>query len=137
MHAMRTPTLLVVALTICIATATIPALITLAPRAQPTASADPWQCITESLAQYLDVPKLTGSLFDELQSYAAELYEPCLAAITIEHRLVCFHHRCACGRPPSVLRLRQPGILMVGGAELYTILPYRGLPECVALYPAD
>ncbi|KFY29403.1 hypothetical protein V493_02384 [Pseudogymnoascus sp. VKM F-4281 (FW-2241)] len=82
---MRTPTLLVVALTICIATAAIPALITLAPRAQPTASVDPWQCITERLAQYLDVPKPTGSLFDELQSYAAELYEPCLAAITIEH----------------------------------------------------
>ncbi|KFY05282.1 hypothetical protein O988_00121 [Pseudogymnoascus sp. VKM F-3808] len=67
-----------------VVTATIPALTTLAPRAQPTASVDPWECITESLAQYLDVPKPTGSLFDELQSYAAELYEPCLAAITIE-----------------------------------------------------
>lgn len=45
---------------------------------------DPWECITENLTQYLKPPKPTGSLFDALQSYAYELYEPCLADITVE-----------------------------------------------------
>ncbi|OBT51226.1 hypothetical protein VE04_08652 [Pseudogymnoascus sp. 24MN13] len=77
---MRTTTLLVVALTASIATATVPASITFAPRAQPTISQDPWQCITENLTQYLDVPKPTGLLFSALRSYASDLFEPGLAA---------------------------------------------------------
>ncbi|OBT63856.1 hypothetical protein VE03_06562 [Pseudogymnoascus sp. 23342-1-I1] len=44
---------------------------------------DPWQCITENLTQYLIPPKPTGSLFEALQSYAYELYEPCLARLTV------------------------------------------------------
>lgn len=79
---MHTITLLVVALTACLATATVPASITLAPRAQPTISEDPWQCVTENLTQYLDVPKPTGSLFSELHSYASKLYDPCLNALS-------------------------------------------------------
>ncbi|OBT63318.1 hypothetical protein VE03_07229 [Pseudogymnoascus sp. 23342-1-I1] len=79
---MHIATLLVVALTTAIATAIAPELITLAPRAQRTGTPDPWQCISENVTQYLDVPKPTGSLFDEIKSYAVSLYEPCLASLT-------------------------------------------------------
>ncbi|OBU00844.1 hypothetical protein VE01_01290 [Pseudogymnoascus verrucosus] len=56
---------------------------TAAPRAEPAESIDPWQCLTENLTQYLDVPKPTGSLFKELQSHGSKLYEPYLAAPTL------------------------------------------------------
>ncbi|KFZ07587.1 hypothetical protein V501_06320 [Pseudogymnoascus sp. VKM F-4519 (FW-2642)] len=79
---MHTITLLAVALTASIAAATVPSSITHALRAQPTFSEDPWQCVTENLTQYLDVPKPTGLLFSALHSYASDLYEPCLAAMS-------------------------------------------------------
>ncbi|KFY08962.1 hypothetical protein V492_05773 [Pseudogymnoascus sp. VKM F-4246] len=63
-----------------------PSPMTLLPRAleKPVEySIEPWQCLTENLTQYLDVPKPTGSLFKELQSFGAQLYEPCLAAPTL------------------------------------------------------
>ncbi|OBT84543.1 hypothetical protein VE02_06801 [Pseudogymnoascus sp. 03VT05] len=84
---MQTITLLLVALTACLTTATVPTSITHAPRAQPTISEDPWQCVTENLTQYLDVPKPTGSLFSALHSYASDLYEPCLAAMSTANPL--------------------------------------------------
>ena len=57
--------------------------ITAAPRAELAESIDPWQCLTENLTQYLDVPKPTDSLFKELQSHGSKLYKPCLAAPTL------------------------------------------------------
>lgn len=51
--------------------------ITLMPRAEPTATKDPWQCATENITQYFDVPKPTGSLLTALQSYGDKLIETC------------------------------------------------------------
>jgi hypothetical protein len=45
-------------------------------------TSDPWQCATENISQYLDVPKPTGSLLTALQSYGDKLIEPCIATAT-------------------------------------------------------
>jgi hypothetical protein len=55
----------------------LPIHMTLLPRAEPTITKDPWQCATENLTQYFDVPKPTGSLLTALLSYADKLYESC------------------------------------------------------------
>lgn len=77
---MHPPTLLLIALTTCVVTATsadtVPAAITRAPRA-----VDPEGCPTELLTQEgLDVPKPTGSLADEIQSYGWKLFKSCITA---------------------------------------------------------
>jgi hypothetical protein len=77
---MHPPTLLLIALTTCVVTATsaetVPAAITRAPRA-----VDPEGCPAEFLTQEgLDVPKPTGSLADEIQSYGWKLYKSCITA---------------------------------------------------------
>ncbi|PQE14088.1 hypothetical protein CJF31_00006623 [Rutstroemia sp. NJR-2017a BVV2] len=50
---------------------------TLLPNVRPTKTHDPWQCVTEDLTEYFDVPKPVGSLLDALNSYADKLIEPC------------------------------------------------------------
>jgi hypothetical protein len=50
---------------------------TLLPAAEPTITRDPWQCATENITQYLDVPKPTGVVLTALLSYADELYKDC------------------------------------------------------------
>ncbi|KAL5353708.1 hypothetical protein ACLOAV_001748 [Pseudogymnoascus australis] len=77
---MHPPTLLLIALTTCVVTATgaetVPAAITHAPRA-----VDPKGCPAEFLTQEgLDVPKPTGSLADEIRSYGWKLYKSCITA---------------------------------------------------------
>ncbi|KAI1772846.1 hypothetical protein F4818DRAFT_126412 [Hypoxylon cercidicola] len=58
--------------------------ITEMPRAEPTSTQapDPWQCVTENITQYFNVPKPTGTLLDALLSYGDELIEPCLSTAT-------------------------------------------------------
>lgn len=50
---------------------------TLGPRAEPTITRDPWQCATENITQYFDMPKPTGELLDALISYGNGLYKTC------------------------------------------------------------
>ncbi|KAH7323620.1 hypothetical protein BKA65DRAFT_567394 [Rhexocercosporidium sp. MPI-PUGE-AT-0058] len=54
-------------------------LVTQMPRAEPTSTfgPDPWQCVTENITQYIDVPKPTGSLLTALDSYGDKLIETC------------------------------------------------------------
>ncbi|KFY17435.1 hypothetical protein V492_00684 [Pseudogymnoascus sp. VKM F-4246] len=80
---MHPPTLLLIALTTCAVTAvsaeSVPVAITRAPRA-----VDPEGCPTEFLTQEgLDVPKPTGSLADEIQSYGSKLFQSCVSAAAI------------------------------------------------------
>ncbi|OBT71532.1 hypothetical protein VF21_09851 [Pseudogymnoascus sp. 05NY08] len=62
-------------------------LTTLAPRQsvdEPVRIAhDPWQCATEDLQQYFDVPKPTRRLLSELSLYGLEVYAPCTSAGTL------------------------------------------------------
>lgn len=54
--------------------------ITKMPRAEPTATTveqDPWQCITENITQYADVPKPKEELLMALRSYGDELITTC------------------------------------------------------------
>lgn len=50
---------------------------TILPSERPTATKDPWQCTTETLPQYFDVPKPTGRLASAVQSYNLELVKGC------------------------------------------------------------
>ncbi|KJZ77659.1 hypothetical protein HIM_02836 [Hirsutella minnesotensis 3608] len=50
---------------------------TIFPSERPTATKDPWQCTTEKLPQYFDVPKPTGTLASAVQSYNFELIKDC------------------------------------------------------------
>ncbi|KAK3303762.1 uncharacterized protein B0T15DRAFT_496293 [Chaetomium strumarium] len=43
-----------------------------------TLTPDPWQCVTENITQYFDVPKPTGNVLDAINSYAAEVNKACL-----------------------------------------------------------
>ncbi|KAI4858573.1 hypothetical protein F4820DRAFT_442207 [Hypoxylon rubiginosum] len=69
--------------------------ITEMPRAESTSTIatavtpDPWQCVTENITQYFNVPKPTGSLLDALISYGDELLDPCLATATGLDALSC------------------------------------------------
>lgn len=60
-------------------------------RAEPTStlSPDPWQCVTENITQYFNVPTPTGALLDALISYGEKLLEPCLATATGLDALYC------------------------------------------------
>ncbi|KAK3297831.1 uncharacterized protein B0H64DRAFT_393181 [Chaetomium fimeti] len=49
---------------------------------RPSLTPDPWQCITENITQYFDVPMPTGALSKAHESYAEELAAPCLATAT-------------------------------------------------------
>ncbi|KAK4040101.1 hypothetical protein C8A01DRAFT_35882 [Parachaetomium inaequale] len=52
-----------------------------------TLTPDPWQCITENITQYFDVPKPTGNVFDAIASYNNEVNKECLAtAVGYEKR---------------------------------------------------
>lgn len=63
------------------------------PRAEPTStstiSADPWQCVTENVTQYFNVPTPTGDLRTALVSYGEKLLGPCLATATEIDKLLC------------------------------------------------
>ncbi|KAI1800390.1 hypothetical protein F4811DRAFT_33712 [Daldinia bambusicola] len=50
--------------------------------ATSTQRPDPWQCATQNLTQFFDVPKPTGALLKALDSYGDELVKPCLATAT-------------------------------------------------------
>lgn len=63
--------------------------ITEMPRAEPTSTHDPWECATENITQYFDVPKPTGTLLDAILSYGAELIEPCLSTATGLDAILC------------------------------------------------
>lgn len=43
---------------------------------------DPWQCVTQNLSQYFDVPKPSGTLSAAIDLYVDELVEPCLETAT-------------------------------------------------------
>lgn len=47
-----------------------------------TLSPDPWQCITENITRYFDVPKPTGNVLEGINSYGAEVAKPCMATAT-------------------------------------------------------
>jgi hypothetical protein len=49
---------------------------------QPSYTPDPWQCITENITQYFDVPMPTGALLKAHDSYAEVLVAPCMATAT-------------------------------------------------------
>ncbi|KAI1474544.1 hypothetical protein F4774DRAFT_400154 [Daldinia eschscholtzii] len=50
--------------------------------ATSTQRPDPWQCATQNLTQFFDVPKPTGALLKALDSYGDELIKPCLSTAT-------------------------------------------------------
>ncbi|KAL7629537.1 hypothetical protein AAE478_001058 [Parahypoxylon ruwenzoriense] len=77
---MRTATLFGALAILSVAPNVSAMLMTLLPMAAPTVTRDPWQCATENLTQYFDVPKPTGSLLTALDSYASELFKTCTAA---------------------------------------------------------
>ncbi|KAH6694960.1 hypothetical protein DL95DRAFT_477388 [Leptodontidium sp. 2 PMI_412] len=62
---------------------------TVLPSVEPTATRDPWQCVTANLTQYFDVPKPTGSLLDALDSYGDKLIESCTST-GIDRVMGCF-----------------------------------------------
>ena len=48
---------------------------------------DPWQCVTENITQYFDVPRPTGNVLDAIASYNSEVNKECLAtAVGYEKR---------------------------------------------------
>ncbi|KAK2616537.1 hypothetical protein QQS21_000580 [Conoideocrella luteorostrata] len=49
----------------------------LLPTVKPTVTWEPWQCSTEMLPQYFDVPLPTGNLRTALKSYNDELIKDC------------------------------------------------------------
>ncbi|KAH8901474.1 hypothetical protein GQ53DRAFT_835252 [Thozetella sp. PMI_491] len=50
---------------------------------------DPWQCITENITQYFDVPLPTGNVLDGINSYGDEVAKPCRATATGLDKLSC------------------------------------------------
>ncbi|KAL7936767.1 hypothetical protein V8C35DRAFT_296410 [Trichoderma chlorosporum] len=50
---------------------------TILPSKPPTITSEPWQCSTEMLPQYFDVPKPTGALLTAIMSYGDELQKGC------------------------------------------------------------
>jgi hypothetical protein len=63
--------------------------ISTAPRPASTLTPDPWQCITENITQYFDVPKPTGTLFDAIDSYGFDVAAPCRPTATGRDMLSC------------------------------------------------
>ncbi|KAI8200223.1 hypothetical protein K4K54_008869 [Colletotrichum sp. SAR 10_86] len=61
------------------ASMTSPPLTTLEPS---STLRDPWQCATQNLSQYFDVPKPSGTLSAAIDMYVDELVEPCLETAT-------------------------------------------------------
>lgn len=60
-----------------------PALTTTGPSLTLTSiQRDPWQCATQNLSQYFDVPKPSGTLSAAIDMYVDELVEPCLETAT-------------------------------------------------------
>jgi len=56
-------------------------------RSRSTLPPDPWQCITENITQYFDVPQPTGNVLDAIASYNEEVNKECLAtAVGYEKR---------------------------------------------------
>ncbi|KAF9879526.1 hypothetical protein CkaCkLH20_03069 [Colletotrichum karsti] len=47
-----------------------------------TIQEDPWQCVTENITQYFDVPQPTGNVLSRMNSYGAEVAKPCRATAT-------------------------------------------------------
>ncbi len=58
-------------------------------RTRTTLTPDPWQCITENITQYFDVPQPTGNVVDAIGSYAGEVNKECLATAVGYERLSC------------------------------------------------
>ncbi|EPE35193.1 hypothetical protein GLAREA_10889 [Glarea lozoyensis ATCC 20868] len=54
---------------------------TVIPTAVPTLSRDPWQCATENITQYFDVPMPTGNLLSALVSYGSTLIQTCSSSV--------------------------------------------------------
>lgn len=50
---------------------------TILPSKPPTITREPWQCTTEMLPQYFDVPKPTGALLTSIQLYGDVLQKDC------------------------------------------------------------
>lgn len=63
----------------CLQAASAAALLfeTILPTTQPTTTRDPWQCTTETLMQYFDIPKPTGALLTSILSYGDDLIKGC------------------------------------------------------------
>lgn len=47
---------------------------------EPTISEDPWQCSTDNITQYFDVPKPTGNIEEEIATFGYEAGEACRSA---------------------------------------------------------
>ena len=58
-------------------------------RTRTTLTPDPWECITENITQYFDVPQPTGNVIDAIGSYAGEVNKECLATAEGYERLSC------------------------------------------------
>ncbi|KAG7287824.1 hypothetical protein NEMBOFW57_007340 [Staphylotrichum longicolle] len=61
----------------------------LQPTTRSTLSPDPWQCITENITQYFDVPKPTGNVLDAIGLYGDEVVKDCKATATGRARISC------------------------------------------------
>ncbi|KAK1688372.1 hypothetical protein BDP55DRAFT_657788 [Colletotrichum godetiae] len=60
-----------------------PPLTSMEPSLTPTSTyRDPWQCATQNLSQYFDVPKPSGTLSAAIEGYIDELVEPCFETAT-------------------------------------------------------
>ena len=50
------------------------------PNERPTVTIDPWQCLTQNLTEYFDVPRPTGAFYSAVYSHGSELIKDCVAA---------------------------------------------------------
>ncbi|EGE08656.1 hypothetical protein TEQG_07617 [Trichophyton equinum CBS 127.97] len=50
------------------------------PNERPTVTIDPWQCLTQNLTEYFDVPRPTGAFYSAVHSHGSELIKDCVAA---------------------------------------------------------
>ncbi|KAM5437193.1 hypothetical protein MferCBS31731_005610 [Microsporum ferrugineum] len=53
---------------------------TILPNERPTVTIDPWECLTQNLTEYFDVPRPTGAFFSAVHSHGSELIKDCVAA---------------------------------------------------------
>ncbi|KAK2029533.1 hypothetical protein LX32DRAFT_693130 [Colletotrichum zoysiae] len=68
----------------------LPPLTTMEPPLTLTSTQrDPWQCATQNLSQYFDVPKPSGTLRAAIDNYVDELLKPCLETATGTGRFNC------------------------------------------------
>ena len=55
----------------------------------PTGFEDPWQCVTENITQFFDVPMPTGKLLEGINSFGDSVLAPCRTTATGDDSLYC------------------------------------------------